>query len=337
MKLRTPICVVTRAPKASPPGDRHRGSALIIVLWVTATLSILLGTVTLSVYSLNQATVYQKEAMEADAWSQGALAVMQAELYAQRTARTERIRGLQLGLWAIRPPVTAAETGRAAGLWVPADVTGFDVAWAAVKLPTGASLPGADGTWITAEVLAEDAKLPLNKLTDLGHWDAVPNVGHTELAAAICEERSAAPFTCMEELLQRVERLTPERYRGNAEAKALPELLTTFSLGSVYINGAGEDVLAAIPELGRDIAHSITLRLQNPANYFATLADVDTVDGLRGNGTLRNRIKAWLRVMPVYYRIRVTVCLNGTVARREAVVYLSESGMEMGVAWNPGG
>lgn len=325
----------TRVRHSCRKASRQRGSALIITLWVTATLSIMLGTVTLTVYSLNQTTVYQKDQTEADAWSLGALDVMQAELYAQRDLAAERQRGNQLGRWAICPPVTAAEPVRAARLWSPPDASGFDSPWAVVKLAPDTPLPGADTIWITAEVLAEDAKLPVNYLKSADQWDAVPNVAHTELAQAICDELTAGPFLCLEEMLQRVETLTPERYRGNADAAGLPDILTAFSLGSVYVNGASEQVLAAIPNLGPDLAHSIILRLKNPDNYFSTVDSLRNVDGM--NQPTFNRVKPWFRVEPTYYRIRVSVCLNGIVLRREAVVYLSSSTSEMSVAWSQGG
>ena len=318
-----------------------RGSALVVTLWITAVLSILLGVVVIEVHSLSQGTSYESDLASAVGWSQGAVHRLAAELYNRRGGADERARGGGLGFWLVYPPLAADDEASVKGLYTPSVITGsYATAWDCTPItvddrPTDSSL-----LWIEVTVKAEDAKLPLEQILKQADGEMLlqqlPNLT-APLAAAICHERELTrlPYSCVEDVLNRVAMLTPERYRGTADIPGFDQLLTTYSDGRVYLNGATRDVLGSLPGLYADVqkgyetVDNIVARLAKAtgdhSQYFLQVSDLQQVQGV--DPETYKKVSPWLKTVPEYYRIEARASVRGVLATYAGVFHVDAKGV----------
>lgn len=328
-----------------------RGSALVVTLWVASVLSILLAVVVIQVHSLSQGTAYERDLALATGWAQGAVHRLAAELHNRRGDSDARACRGGLGYWLVYPPLDAGDQAAAAQVYVPAVITGtYAAAWDCTQI-TDDDRPADGGlNWIEVQVRAEDAKLPLEQILKQPNGELLlqqaPNMT-APLAAAICHEREITriPYSCVEDVLNRVELMTPERYRGTAEVPGFDQLLTTYSDGRVYLNGAGRSVLESLPGLyedskkGYETVDNIMARLDQAARdnskFFLRLPELQAVQGV--DPETYKRVSPWLKTVPEYYRIEVRANVRGVLSTYDGVFHVDAKGTVSEFAWLAGG
>ncbi len=312
--------------------NNENGSALMVTLWITASLSLLLLTVTIQTRSLTRGTIYQKRAVSSQGWAIGGVHAVFAEI--AKMDKNDKRLVKPFGKWAVYP-----STEETSEIYEPDNIDNskYENPWDAVKINGNPEYPDATGYWIIAEVSAEDAKLPLNKLEKSQDWIEVPNITNA-LAEKIVAERTLNKFTSVQDMLFRVKEMTPARYRGDEDNPNMESILTTFTEGRIYVNDAKEEVFDVIPEIEGEehlIMEKLNKAKSSPEEYFKS--ENEFARFVTSNKKKQNNIKPWITVTPLYYRIKVTSCNNGLISRHEAIFYLSEDGKKTQCVWSQGG
>lgn len=287
---------------------REEGFALLMTLWVLAVLSVLLLTLTMMAGSNMKASGYFSREVASHYLLRGGLYRMAAELEPDvslgKNAELEAIRGEMLGVWVVSPSD-----------------------WSVQKLDeqdAGEALKEYAGE-VICEVISEDAKLPLNKATK-EMLVKLPNLSPV-MAEEIISMRKAKEreggIRLVEEILH-VEGV-PEAYAGEEDKPGLRDLVTTYSDGRIFLNGANQHVLKAIPEVGEVVAREIEERIKN-GHHMERVEDINQVLGVTKN--IFKSLKMWGKVKTEFYRIRASTVSGGVGRTAEGVVRVTKDGVE---------
>lgn len=304
----------------------NRGFALILTLWVLAILSVLLLTFSIMVRGNVKAGSYLSKDVQASVAARGAIKRVALELLPKEevgsTAEAARAKGEQLGSWFVDP-----------------------AAWSAVRM-NGGEFKTELEEYVTCEVTAEDAKLPLNKLTK-EMLSKLPNLSPVTAEAIVANRKGGAPsqaapeggasreqgaggkgagaFATVEELLQ-VDGVEGAPYDGDKETPGLKHLLTTYTDGRMFVNAAKKEALRALPGVDEQLAAEIAGRI-NSGRFFEKVEDLKQVPGV--TPTIYKVLAQWLKVSPAYYRIKATANAGGVARTVEAVVEVDSDGVEV--------
>ncbi|OGV77238.1 MAG: hypothetical protein A3K19_07035 [Lentisphaerae bacterium RIFOXYB12_FULL_65_16] len=323
----------------------------MVTLWITSVLSILLGVVVIEVHSLFRGTSYERDMASSAGWAQGAGHRLAAELHRHRGDTDDRARRSGLGFWLVYPPLDVGDEAAAKQVYTPSVITGsYAAPWDCTPIAVDDRPTDTGLIWIEVEVSAEDRKLPLEQVLKQTDGEMllqqVPNMT-APLAAAICHEReiTRTPYSCVEDVLNRVDLMTPERYRGTADIPGFDQLLTTYSDGRVYLNGASRDVLGALPGLyedsqkGYETVDNIVARLAkaggDSSQFFLHIEELQQVQGVDPE-TLK-RVTPWLKTVPEYYRIAARANVRGVLSTYEGVLHVDAKGAKSLFVWLAGG
>lgn len=302
-----------------------QGFALILTLWVLAILSVLLLTFLRLVATSTKASSYLSKDVQASALARGGLKRVALELL----PREKLSKGEEL----------AAIKGERLGTWLvdPAD-------WSVKQLKDKKEIKALD-EYVLCEITAEDAKLPAGKVTrDM--YAKLPQVSPVLAEAIITAvkagakgpeaikgtEGADAPRQGKEteeagEGLKAIEQLllvagVPGKvYDGTKEEPGLKDLLTLYSDGKIYINGARREVIRAIPGVDEQLAAELSARIGKDG-AFERVEEVKNVLGV--TPVIYKSLANWIKVMPTFYRIRATAFSNGIHRTVEGVMTLEK-------------
>lgn len=307
-----------------------KGFALILTLWVLAILSVLLLTFLRLVGTSTKASSYLSKDVQASALARGGLKRVALELL----PREKLGKGEEL----------AAIKGERLGTWLvdPAD-------WSVKQVQDKKEI-GALDEYVLCEITAEDAKLPADKMTREMYAklpQVSPVLAETIITAAkagkagpeaLKEPKEAAPPRSGKEIeeagegLKAIEQLllvagvTGKVYDGTEEEPGLQDLLTLYSDGKIYINGARREVIRAIPGVDEQLATELAARI-GKAGAFERVEEVKNVLGV--TPAIYKSLANWIKVMPAYYRIRATAFSNGIHRTVEGVMTLEKENVNV--------
>lgn len=334
--------------KVPKTNDNEQGAALLVTLWVMFSLSIMLGVIVINVHSLSRGTIFEKDISRSKAWAFGGFNALAGGIYEDRADTENRISGEMLGTWLVYPP--AGNDVKKDRVESPSTGTGsYANAWDCIKLPDSSFQPDINKLWIMATVVAEDAKLPLEQILKQSNnnilLQQIPNMTQP-LSAAICHEReiSNTEYSCMADVLQRVDMMTPERMRGTDDIPGFNELITTFSDGKIDINRTSADVLNSLPGLyndtkqGLETVNNIINRLAKAKNdrteYFYKVEDLKDIQGI--DTETYKKLKPWIKCKTEYFRIQVKANVYGALYDCEGILFADVSGQKSQLVLTPG-
>lgn len=310
----------------------NRGFALILTLWVLAILSVLLLTFSQMVRKNIKASSYFAKDVNASLLARGALKRVALELLPKeepgRNAELAASRGELLGTWFVDP-----------------------VTWNATKINDTEFKTELD-EYVICEITAEDSKLPLNKLTKAIYLK-LPAISPV-IAEAIATRQKGSPgespqsppdvsnnkpesgapagsFKTVEELLQ-VEGVEGPVYDGDKEKPGLKQLLTSYSDGRIFLNGARKEVIRALPGVDDQLALEIANRIK-AGKFFEKVEELKQVLGV--TPPLYKILAQWFKLTPAYYRIKAKASVNGIPGSAEGVIRIS--GKDVDVLFLNGG
>lgn len=312
--------------------ENNRGFALILTLWVLAILSVLLLTFSLMVRRNIKASSYFSKDVTASLLARGAVKRVALELLPKdepgRNAEIAASQGELLGTWFVDPAT-----------------------WNAVKINDKEFKTELD-EYVICEVTAEDSKLPLNKLTKAIYLK-LPTISPVIAEAIAARQKgsqgdspqfppdsaknktepgtAAGSFKTVEELLQ-VEGVEGPVYDGDKEKTGLKELLTSYTDGKIFINGARKEVIRALPGVDEQLALEIGNRIKT-GKFFEKVEELKHVLGV--TPPLYKVLAQWFKVTPIYYRIKAKASVSGIPRSAEGVVKVS--GKDVDVLFMNGG
>ena len=299
-----------------------QGFALILTLWVLAILSVLLLTFLQLVATNTKASSYLSKDVQASALARGGLKRVALELLPQgklgKGEELAAIKGERLGTWLVDP----------------AD-------WSVKQLQDKKKEIGALDEYVLCEITAEDAKLPAAKVTrDM--YAKLPHLSPVLAEAIITavkagadgseaprqgkETEAAGPGLKAIEQLLLVAGVQGKVYDGTQEEPGLKDLLTLYSDGKIYINGARKEVLRAIPGVDEQLATELSARI-GKAGAFERVEEVKNVLGV--TPAIYKSLANWIKVTPAFYRIRATAFSNGIRRSVEGVMTLEKENVNV--------
>ena len=266
----------------------ERGYALLLVLWVLAVMSAFAITVAKMANSNVKATEYLLEEMSSQNQLRSGFNFMVAHLQGPPGLGSESkyraIRGEDLGWWLVQM-----------------------APWRAEKLAVDpgqslADLPEVAGAYY-CEIRAEDAKLPLQRL-DKEILENLQTLSHSQveqLAATIkLKTLKKEPLSLYE--LAADSALDTKTLFGDKDTFGLAEVVTPFSSGKVYLNGASQEILALLPQVGDVVAREIVERIAY-GHPFEKVDDLHQVLGVTPK--MYKSLKDWVTVKPEYYQLKI--------------------------------
>lgn len=304
-----------------------KGFALILTLWVLAILSVLLLTFLRLVGTSTKASSYLSKDVQASALARGGLKRVALELL----PREKLGKGEEL----------AAIKGERLGTWLvdPADWT--------VKQLKDKKEVGALDEYVLCEITAEDAKLPADKMTK-DMYSKLPDVspvlaeaiiatltpgkgGSSDKTALEGADKGKEPDTANQglksvEQLLLVHGVQGKVYDGTTDEAGLKDLLTLYSDGRIYINGARREVIRAIPGVDEQLASELSARISKDG-AFERVEAVKNVLGV--TPAIYKSLANWIKVMPTFYRIRATAVAYGIRRTVEGVVTLEKENVNI--------
>lgn len=313
-----------------PTIKNNKGFALILTLWVLAILSVLLLTFLRLVGTSTKASSYLSKDVQAAALARGGLKRVALELL----PREKLGKGDEL----------AAIKGERLGTWLvdPAD-------WSVKQLQDRKEIKALD-EYVLCEITAEDARLPAGKMTR-EMYAKLPQVSPVLAAAIVAavqagakgpealqrpagadtprsgnEPEAAGPGLQAIEQLLLVAGVPGKVYDGTAEEAGLQDLLTLYSDGKIYINGARREVIRAIPGVDEELATELSARI-GKAGAFERVEEVQNVLGV--TPAIYKSLANWIKVMPAFYRIRATAFSNGIHRTVEGVITLEKENVNI--------
>jgi len=183
--------------------------------------------------------------------------------------------------------------------------------------------------YIWCEITAEDAKIPLTKVTKsmLGKVPEITPVQSEFIADFIKMKKKdkTAQIQFVEEIFK-VKDVDYKLFWGEEETPGLIDLVTTFSDGKVYINRATAEVLKMIPGVDEQVANEIKTMIEGE-KYFERVEDLRSVMGV--TPPIYKSLKKWAKVKPSYYRIKSTAYVSGITRDAEGVIKLSQKDLEI--------
>lgn len=275
------------------------GFVLLMTLWILAILSALLISFSMAVSANVKAASYQRDDTEALLLARSGLSRLCAALTQPESlgkdAELALIRGEHLGAWYIDPND-----------------------WSLSREP----LAESEQRSLECYVSAEDGKLPLAKtnVAMLGKLPGMTPVLAERIAAYIAERGKENPPKIVEELLL-VDEVGGKIYDGEKNESGLIDLLTTFSDGKIFINGTSAEVLQGLPGVDRDLAQEF-VELIEQEKFLERIEDVRGVLGV--TPPIYKSLKQWLKVTPVYHRLRVTARVGGIARTVEGIYKLEQ-------------
>ncbi len=265
----------------------ENGFVLLMTLWILAILSALLISFSMAVSSNIKAASYQRDDIDALLLARSGLTRLSAALMQPESlgkdAELALIHGDHLGVWYINPRD-----------------------WSLSREPLEETDQQSS---LECYISAEDSKLPLAKtnVAMLGKLPGMTPVLAERIVAFIGERGKENPLKMVEELLL-VDEVGGKIYDSEKDEVGLIEVLTTFSDGKVYINGTTVNVLLGIPGVDRDLAQEFAELIEQD-KYLERIEDVRGVLGV--TPPIYKSLKQWLKVTPIYHRLRVTAKVGG--------------------------
>ncbi len=288
---------------------------LVLTLWTLAILSLLLLTVTYAV-SLNagQASAAKQEAT-AEAIARGAVYATIQELVKGRARLERELKGAHAKPAGEGGPLDKFIQGSELGFYLVEPES-----WKAEKQEDPSAMP-SEGDWLERSyavclVTAEDAKAPMLKLK-AGNFARLPGASK-EAAAAIeklLKERQGK-ISCVEELLT-LKSVQGLLYDGPPGRGAMPEILTPFSEGKLYVNGASAPAIAATFDIDMEKAAAVA-EATKARRCFFSLEALEKATGVSA-ATLAESAT----LTPCVYRIKAYAVVRGRASKLEAVAALA--------------
>lgn len=287
------------------------GFALMLTLWVLAALSVMALTLSMVVRANVKVTSYLKKDVRAFYLARGAVKRIAVELASNDTfnkddnssGKSSKAKTKKTSIqWLINPSDWSLEKGSLKDN----------------QEKEGKKEKSPPEEYIECEIWPEDIKLPLNKVTSdmLSKQPDISPVIATAISSAVKAKKKTGGFRSTKELLA-LKAITPDIYYGTKEKKGLTEFLTAYTDGKININKAKKETLEAIPGLKKEMANKIWNRIKQ-GNPFKNSTELKSFAKI--NDEDFKKIKQWIRMNSVYYKVKVMAYVNGITRNVEAVV-----------------
>lgn len=290
----------------------EQGYALLLVLWVLAVMSAFAVTVAKMANSNVKATEYLLEEITNENRLRSGFNFIAAQLRGSpglgAESKYRAIRGDDLGWWLVQPEP-----------------------WRSEKLSVDpgqplADLPRVEGAFY-CEIRAEDAKLPLQRLDKeiLQNFQSLSHAQAEQLASVIkLKSRKKEPLS-LYELASKVA-LDTKTLFGDEGEPGLTEVVTPFSSGKVYLNGASQETLAMLPMVGDVVAREIAERIAY-GHPFERVEDLQQVLGVTPK--MYKSLKDWVTVKSEYYQLIIVSAEGPQHGAIEGVVHVGADTLEV--------